>query len=194
MRRSGSRRSRPPTTSCRTRKSAAATTPARSTPRGPRKRRHGPVLPRICGRGGAPLRERPRFRRLRRGRRPLRRSLAASPRAGAARARRRPPLRAARPIPRRGERRDADDHPAARRNARRKYPGRRRGRAGLAPARQGRAFAGRRPAGRRPGADRRRAAPLLHPRGRRHPRRVADHHKGSGARRGSAAPRRRRAA
>ncbi len=44
------------------------------------------------------------------------------------------------------------------------------------------------PAGRRAGADRGRAAPLLHPRGRRHPCRAADHREGGGARRRDRTP------
>ena len=79
-----------------------------------------------------------------------------------------------------------DDHPAPRRNPRGRDPARRRGRADPAPARQGRALARRGSAGRRAGADRRRAAPLFHPRRRRHPCRAADHREGGGARRRSA--------
>ena len=112
-----------------------------------------------AGARGPSLRERAGLRRLRRGRRSVRRAFAAQPRAGQgtgeARAGRGPSLRASRSLPRCGQRRDEDDHPAPRRDARGGDPARRRGRADPAPARQGRALARRGAAGRRAGADRR---------------------------------------
>ena len=144
-----------------------------------------PILSRLRRRGRPSLRGPGSLRRLRAGRRSFRGTAAPQRRAGAAPAGRGPALRASGRFPRRGERREQDHHPAARRDAECDDSRRRRGRADLEAARQGRAEPGRGPAGRRAGADRGQAAPLFHPRRRRHPARSADHGERGGAGGGS---------
>ena len=190
-RRSASRRSTRPTTSCRMRTSAPATTVARSTPPATRSRQStrstatsatppatrsttGTIDPEDLESifahafAGASAGGRPH------GATGGRRFSARGPDAH---------YTLTVELPRCGQRHHAPHHPAGGPHAGRAHPRRRARRPYAAAEGPGHAGPRRRSAGRRAGRDRRRATPAVPPRGRRHHRRAAGDDPGGGARR-----------